>query len=342
MNQAFQRRLLDALEGLYDRLANVDPARPRTNACGTCRTCCTARGVDRQVVTELELGLLARHYGPERAQDFRRFANRERGPDGQFTFDPCPNLGPAGCSVYAHRPFSCRVFGHYRLEHTRLPDECHFRGSERSLPHQDYYRSVPGAEDLRVLSRDYQMLRAHAPDPPASDVPGGAGRLPPDPPASDVPGGAGVVGLNLDDPLDRALADLSRGEEVEVAPPGPDAPLFAHYVRALWAGQHERHEEAVERYQWVLDHCPERYDLKAFLGFHAFQLGRFELAEQAWLESLAGAVQPLTLAFLGYLYQHRGEWQLAADFFGAAAELEPEQPLHRQRQQQSLQRLLSP
>ena len=323
MKETFRRQLLDALERLY---LSLEPPSPRPNACGTCRTCCTARGVDRQVVTELELGLLARHYGPERAQDFRRFASRERRPDGQFTFDPCPNLGPEGCSVYPHRPFSCRVFGHYRLEHTRLPDECHFRGSERSLPHQDYYRSFPGAEDLRVLSRDYQMLRPN---------------LPPDPAASHDPGG-GAVGLNLEDPLDRALAALSRGEEVEVAPPGPDAPLFAHYVRALWAGQHEHHEEALQRYQWVLDHCPERYDLKAFLGFHAFQIGRFELAEQAWLESLAGAVQPLTLAFLGYLYQHRGEWQQAADFFGAAAELEPEQPLHRQRQQQALQRVLSP
>ncbi|MBX3415948.1 MAG: hypothetical protein KF708_24920, partial [Pirellulales bacterium] len=229
-------------------------------------------------------------------------------------------LGPQGCRVYAIRPFSCRVFGHYRASGTTLPVECVYLGKDHEFPAPDYYRAVPGALRLRELSRDFQLRR----------VPGGQ--------TSGSPSGG--LGLNLDDPWDRALELVGRGHLPELPDENEGESLFAAYVRALVAGERGEHGEALRHYQRVLSECPERHDLMTFAGFHAFQLGRMDQAEAFWLQSLRlFAGNPLTFSFLGYLYSHRQLWQMAADFFGAAFELEPGQPLYNQRQAEALARI---
>lgn len=286
---------------------------PEENRCGSCRTCCTAAGLSRQNVTDLELAVLG-----EGGAEFARYAARERLADGTFLYPECPNLGPQGCRVYATRPFSCRVFGHYRASGTTLPAECVYLGKDRPFPAADYYRSVPGALRLRELSRDFQLRRV--PDRQAAHGGESAG-----------------VGLNLEDPWDRALEQVGRGEMPELPLEKEGEPLFAAYVRAMVAGERSQHEEALRHYLRVVNECPGRHDLMTFAGFHAFQLGQMEQAENFWLQSLRlFAGNPLTFSFLGYLYSHRQQWQMAADFFGAAFELEPNQPLHRQRRDEAL------
>lgn len=263
-------------------------------------------------MTDLELAVLG-----EAGTDFARYAARERGPNGEYVFPECPNLAPEGCRVYAIRPFSCRVFGHYRASGTRLPGECVFIGKDREFPAPDYYRVVPGALRLRELSRDYQLRRVPSAASSSSD-------------------GAGV-GLNLEDPWDRALEQIGRGELPDLPAESEAESLFAAYVRALVAGECGQHREALNYYLRLVAECPERHDLITFAGFHAFQIGHQEQAESLWLQSLRlFAGNPLTFSFLGYLYNHRQQWKMAADFFGAAAELEPEQPLHRQRCKEAL------
>ena len=145
------------------------------------------------------------------------------------------------------------------------------------------------------------------------------------------------MGLNLEDPWDRALEQIGRGELPALPAESEGESLFAAYVRALVAGEGGQHEEALGHYLRLVQECPERHDLMTFAGFHAFQIGRLEQAEGLWLQSLRlFAGNPLTFSFLGYLYSHRQQWQMAADFFGAAAELEPEQLLHGQRRDQAL------
>jgi Fe-S-cluster containining protein len=283
------------------------------NRCGSCRTCCTAAGLTRQNVTDLELAVLGQA-GP----DFARYAARERSETGEFVFEVCPNLGPEGCRVYENRPFSCRVFGHYRASGTVLPLECVYLGRDREFPAAEYYRVVPGAMRLRQLSRDFQLRK----------VPSGVGA-----------GNSAGVGLNLDDPWDRALEAVGRGEVPELPDLSEGEGVFATYVRALVVGEAGDHAQALEYYLKVLRHCPQRHDLMTFAGFHAFQIGHFDQAERLWLEALKiFAGNPLTFSFLGYLYSHYQEWRTAADFFGAAAELEPEQPLHAIRRQAAMAR----
>lgn len=285
------------------------------NRCGSCRICCTAAGLSRQNVTDLELAVLG-----ERAPDFARYAARERQDDGSYVFAECPNLGPDGCLVYSRRPFSCRVFGHYRAVGTALPSECVFVGKDREFPAADYYRVVPGALRLRELSRDFQLRRV--------------------PSAGSGDGESAGVGLNLEDPWDRALERVGLGELPDLPPEAEEESLFACYVRALVAGERGQHQLALRFYTRLVSECPERHDLMTFAGFHAFQLGFLDQAEGYWLRSLRlFAGNPLTFSFLGYLFLHRQQWQMAADFFGAAFELEPGQPLHQQRRDEALARL---
>ena len=297
------------LVALYESLATA----PGKNHCGSCRTCCTAAGLTRQLVTDLELAVLG-----EAGPDFARYAARERSDSGEFVFPVCPNLKPSGCGVYALRPFSCRVFGHFRAGGTSLPFECVYLGRDQEFAATDYYQVVPGALRLRELSRDFQLRRV---------------------PSGQAVGGTGGVGLNLQDPWDRALDQVGRGEMPSLPAEGEEEPLFAAYVRALVAGEKGEHEQALSYYLRVLGACPERHDLMTFAGFHAFQLNRLEQAEGLWLQSLRlFSGNPLPFSFLGYLYSHLQRWQMAADFFGAASELEPSQPVHLQRREQALQR----
>lgn len=308
MDTSLEQKLIE----LYESLEKP----PSENRCGSCRTCCTAGGLSRQNVTDLELAVLG-----EKGPDFARYAARERQADGSYVFPECPNLGDDGCRVYSHRPFSCRVFGYYRASGTTLPVECVFVGKDREFPAPDYYRVVPGALRLRELSRDFQLRRV-----PTGQVGGGTD--------------GAAVGLNLEDPWDRALEQVGRGEMPQLPVEADEESLFACYVRALVAGEQGQHQQALRFYRRLVSECPERHDLMTFAGFHAFQLGLLDQAEAFWLQSLRlFAGNPLTFSFLGYLYSHRQNWQMAADFFGAAFELEPSQLVHRQRRDEALGRL---
>ena len=305
--------LLQKLADLYADLQSP----PGPNRCGSCNLCCTARGLSHQRVTDLEIAYLEYHHGSQ--DDFRRYITREE-PD---RYPVCPHLSAEGCQVYAHRPFSCRIFGHYRLETTQLPSECVYQGKERVFPRQSYYTDVPGAGELRSLSRDFGLRSPHRQ---------GAN--------SEAGGEETQVGLNLDDPWDRALDALTRQQSCELPPEKADEGTFAVYVRAVKASAEGDHQAAYRHYCKLAQDCPLRADFKTFAGFHAFQLGQLGEAEMFWLHSLQqDPLQPMAFAFLGYLASHRQEWQMAADFFAAAAQLEPEQPLHQQRWQQALQKM---
>ena len=307
MDTSLEQKLLE----LYQELE----APAAENRCGSCRTCCTGAGLSKQNVTDLELAVLG-----EAGPDFARYAARERKADGSYVFPECPNLGPEGCRAYERRPFSCRVFGQYRASGTTLPLECVYLGRDREFPAPEYYRLVPGALRLRELSRDFQLRR----------VPSGV--------AGD--GKCAGIGLNLDDHWDRALEQVARGEIPALPEEFEGESLFSSYVRALVAGEQDNHRDALRFYLRIASQCPERHDLLTFAGFHAFQLGLLEQAESLWLQSLRlFSGNPLTFSFLGYLYSHHQNWQMAADFFGAACELEPGQPLHQRRRDQALAQL---
>lgn len=140
-----RERLLKELERLFDRLQEALPAQSG-NPCGTCRECCTAAGLTRHDVTRVELDFIASRVGPERVEAFQRFANRQGDP-------VCPYYDE-GCTIYQHRPFSCRVFGHYRSAGSVLPSVCVFLGREKVA-------SPPEHRAFRRLAEEYWLYAVH-------------------------------------------------------------------------------------------------------------------------------------------------------------------------------------
>jgi len=196
-----------------------------------------------------------------------------------------------------------------------LPDGCVFIGKDQLFAGSDYYAAVPGAVQLRQLSRDFQLLEIPQGGTPSSDG---------------LPG----CGLDRGDLWDKALELLSQGQRPILPEEAPSEALFCTCIRALAAAPMDQHEDSYRHYRRLLASCPKRLDFQTFAGFHAFQLGQFQEAEDLWLGVVP--TNSMASAFLGYLYLQNKQYESAAEHFGVAAELEPEQPLHRQRQQLAL------
>ncbi|CAN0174614.1 unnamed protein product, partial [Phaeothamnion confervicola] len=140
-------QLFHELEEVY---ASYESARikPSGNSCGTCSACCRAGASSVHNVTRLELAYLAHHLGSESSGRFQSYAARERDAKGRLLYEVCPNYdqNQRGCSVYVHRPFSCRVFGTYAQVGSRLPDKCVFEESVVRLERESFTEGVPGGE----------------------------------------------------------------------------------------------------------------------------------------------------------------------------------------------------
>ena len=310
-------QLLDQLEKLYRELTPP----PAKNACGECKMCCTAAGVNVQRVTDLELALLERHYGAETRGNFQIYAKRVRNAEG-YLFEVCPNYR-GGCQVYEHRPFSCRVFGHYKPAQSRLPEGCVFIGSEREFAREDYYEAVPGARELRRLSREFHMFTGNPAQTPAAE-------------SREAPESLVFAGLHKGDVYDRVLSLMAENRIPEawnlIALAPPEDLLFRHYLEASLAGMLDLHPQAYAAYRRLLESVSERADLWSFAGFHAFATGRFAEAEECLGKALElDDAQALAHGFTGYLRLQQGDLQAAAAAFARAAELEPENPVYRQR-----------
>lgn len=296
-----------ALQALYARL---DEALPRTegNPCGSCNLCCTARGLTRQVVSDLELDYL-RHHGHDGVDAFRRYAAREEG-------EVCPYY-QGGCTVYAHRPYACRTFGHYREEGTVLPEVCVFVGKERPFETRSYFATLPEARALHQLKRDYLAVR------PPGPVSGGA-----------PPGRIDLSHLDPDDPVDRAWLELTRGQYLEAegaALRGEETPLQQMTLGLARAGQ-ENWEGARWAFARAVELSPEAADLRYQLARALLELGDYEGAAA----QLDRAVQlneqhAPALSYRGYLEIARGNPAGAAAWLEKSLAVDPGQELVRQR-----------
>ena len=87
-------------------------AEPFGYACGGCRNCCRQHLVP---VNDYEIGRLARRLGLTDEAFRARFTRRGEGAQLAHTAaDDCIFLGPDGCSVYADRPLTCRLYPLWR------------------------------------------------------------------------------------------------------------------------------------------------------------------------------------------------------------------------------------
>lgn len=290
---------LERLERLY---ASLELPRQEGNPCGTCKACCTAHEGFQHRISELELAYIAHKVSPEAATRMARYAAREE-------YDVCPHYQD-GCTIYEHRPFSCRVFGHYREEGTRLPDGCVFTGRERAFARPDYYAIVPGARELRPLMREFSLL------------------------ARGNPGPSDLSWLDSDDPVDQALMHLARQEyepALERLLQAEGTPFVWHTLGLVY-GLLDRNRDAVEAFRKSVVAIPDHLESLSQLGTSLMLVG--ELEEGMQLLQKVTELEPEHAAahgLLGYGHILRREWTLAEQRLGKALELDPGNEFYRAR-----------
>lgn len=255
-----QEQLLAQLGELYRRLdSSLSSAGADVNPCGSCRECCTGNGLSLHHVTDLELEYIRSRVGPEKLESFKRFARR----DGDPAVCPYFDEEQWGCGIYPHRPFSCRLFGHYRRADQALPEVCVFAGQEQLFQVGEYYQKVPQALELRDLVRKfwpYKSPSIYVQDPVGGDAPA----------------------PELSDALDRALYLQSEGRLQEALETMAESDLeetpYVLYCLALLLEGLGHHSEAVRALEQALSEVPDTVLLRFRKGCNLVALGRMESA----------------------------------------------------------------
>lgn len=311
MADSVRARYYEELSELYSKLEDQLPQQAG-NPCGECHACCTSDGLNQHNVTSLELDYLEERVGSERIEEFRTFLKR----DGEIPL--CPYYAE-GCSIYPYRPYSCRVFGHFRREDTGMPEVCVFRGQEKIFGVGEYRATVPQSGELTALTRRYWAHRVQRRD--LEDV---------------VYQAAG-----LEDSLGQALDALSSGDvasalETMAAEDSNDP--FTLYSKSLVLEEAGRPDLACELLQEALLQAPESPDLWHRLGCSLFALGHQDASERAF-QNVVNHYPEHTQAW-GLLGMHRmlnSDFQKAVEYLQRAVEIAPENAAFQARLEQARQ-----
>lgn len=307
-----------ALEGVFAVLDGSVPAAPG-NPCGACRECCTAQGLTRHAVSDLELDYLAEHAGEAGARAFAEYAARDRDPDGAYKHATCPFYQDGRCRVHRWRPFSCRAFGHYRMAGTRLPDGCVFTDLDQEFEFGRYFQTLPGSRELHQLKRDYAFLRR--PGPVRLVSPGGDREV----------GEDDFAHLNPDDPLDRANKCLVLGDregalaEARTALEELGGTPSVLYTLGTAFEVLSRPREALLVFREAVNLLPDCADFHYHVGYNLVQLRDFANGFQA-LER-ATELNPehsLALGFMGYVLLLDGRRADAVPYLERAVAVDPD------------------
>ncbi|MFN8608974.1 MAG: YkgJ family cysteine cluster protein [Vulcanimicrobiota bacterium] len=321
-----RQQLLNQLSELLNRVSQSLSKPSSENACASCFSCCTARGLTQHRVSQIEFALIEERVGPEAAERFRTYISKKQDDQGNYLYERCPNYDwrTRGCGVYEHRPFACRVFGHLKPEGTSFPTGCYFAERAQPFPAEDYFDRVPGAQELRFLSREFSLLTPPVP----------AHYLDPEQPAA-----ADVSRLGQSDPVDRALLLQLEGKLEEAAvlliEARADHPsLYLDYCLACLLTRLNQHETARALYESLLASLPERKDFHYYAGYHALQCGQRPAARRHFLETVEALPNhSLALGFLGYMDLQEGGWLEAEVWLLRACAADPDNPYFRARLQ---------
>lgn len=313
-----RERFFNALEDVFALLDRSVPA-VQGNPCGTCRECCTARGLTRHAVSDLELDYLAEHVGEEDARAFAEYAARDRDAQGAYRHEACPLYAGGRCRAHRYRPFSCRAFGYYRMAGTRLPEGCVFTDQDQEFPFGQYFQAVPGSRELHQLKRDYAFLRR--PGPVRLVAPGGDREV----------GEADFAHLNPDDPLDRANKCLVLGDREGALAEARQAlevlggtPSVLYTLGTAFEVL-SRPREALLIFREAVGLLPDCADFHYHVGYNLVQLRDFANGFAA-LERAAelNPEHSLALGFMGYVLLLDREFAPAIPWLERAVAVDPD------------------
>jgi tetratricopeptide (TPR) repeat protein len=301
--------LFTALEQLLTSLPS-----PHGNPCGTCNACCRA-DLSHHRVSSLELEWIAQRESRPVSERFRAYLERQRNAQGELRFPICPNYQD-GCQIYSVRPFSCRTFGRFREQGTKLPDGCVFVGSEVIYAARDYFQALPQSRPLRALTREFELfLRSPQSHYESTQGPGTTAEA--------------AEFFQHGDELDRALALQAQGrleealEQVLSAPEGN----YREYSLALLYSIQDNHLEAAQHFSALARRIPSRAEFHYYAGYHMLFMGRVAEAVAALHQAVqAEPDHSMSWGLLGYLDFQKGRWMEAAEYFRQARQADPSNP----------------
>lgn len=309
------------MQQVYDSLQRCLPA-VEGNPCGPCRDCCTRTGLTFQTVLDVEISALAEVLGEEIASRFQAYARRDP-EDGQPGQEECPLYDPLaqGCGVHPHRPFSCRLFGHFRLAGTSLPQGCVFQGREVEVEPPRYLDDIPLARELRDLDRHHGDFHR----PTASQMQEAPARLPPE-----LLEKARAF-MNPDDPLDMAVLAHVEGrlEDAvalfDVALRATPRSAWAWFQQGTLLDDLKRPTQAAASYRRALEIEGDNPRFWLHLAFNLLEAGQVAEARDAFAATVR--VNPddaVACGLLGSLLWGEGRATEALDPLRHAAELDPD------------------
>lgn len=278
--------VVDQLELLYRELDESLSVNPSVNPCGTCNACCRSEGRVSHGVSELELLYLEVKTGPQ--AEFRDYlSGREK--------RTCPHYeAGVGCRVYAARPFSCRVFGHYSEMGSALPPDCTYRGQTRRFRPYERVTALPGAAQLKQLQLELTVSNGR--------------------------NGQRVErrALPRHESLDRAVELARRGDsegavrELQLALEGQESSGYVLYNAGLVYAMLGMAELSLRAFTDALRDLPLSVEARYYAATQALFLGQRdrarELAEEA---RRLGPGHTANLSLLGSLYRQEGRLEEA-------------------------------
>jgi tetratricopeptide (TPR) repeat protein len=319
--------LMKRLGELYARL---DEALPRTegNPCKDCLGCCSVVHVIMHRIGMMEMDYLSRHVEKEKVELFKDYIFRKKDETGEVAQILCPLYSKeiGGCSIYHYRPVSCRLFGHYYLTGSSVPDSCVFKERGAWIKAGDYFDVIPFAKEFRSLNRQYLSCRPYTKESMDEQIrfAEGFGTEPiiDDEEYPDAVDRA--LSLQLREKRDEAYEIFVREEEKNA-----DSPYFYFYFGNL-CDEMERYEEAVKCFRKALAlkdddslfHFRLAMDL-VIMGHHEEAMGEFRKVIEL------NPQNAMAWGYIGYLNFQSNDLKGAVENFGQALALDASQHLFR-------------
>ena len=277
-------------------------------------------------VSTMEFDFLEANVGKDKTEKFRRFIARERDDAGELVFTLCPNHDGSGCTVHQYRPYSCRMYGNYRVQGEMLVSHCVFRESVVVLEKKRVKELLPHHGELDELLLNYTLYESSQ-TTQSLDVPSGVTEF------KDIVSFASYhlsreeFALALG-PLEEAVKEspdgmsfwflaqayegLGRQDEaltcfekaIELKPMNPS--FHNSYANCLYfAGQRDAAQRAFQKTH-ELD--PERSTVLGLLGTIHAEKGEYKEAIETYEKCLEKERVPSVFRFqLAYLYYFHGD-----------------------------------
>lgn len=259
-------------------------------------------------VSGLEFDFIESKVGSEKTDDFRRYIDRETDDQGELVFSLCPNYGEdVGCTIHEIRPYSCRMYGHYREDNTDIVAHCVFRDTVKVVQADKVRTEMPYQARLTSLLVEYSSYHA----PPTEDI-----EVDPE------------LEENLETDREKAIFYLAQGRDEEaktilepLARDSSDPVILASLGRS-YQGVGD-YKSAAAPFQRVLQLQPDNPRAHYELGSNFVMAGQHEEAKQPLLSSLE--LEPgnaMASGFLGMIYATEGNADKALEYYERAMSLE--------------------